>query len=177
MDRAGWNYPEGEFRVSDADRDHALSALSEAFQVGRITADEFDQRSGQALSSRTGSELAALLADLPPERAPATRATAPDRAHRLFATRAAFAAAVAAICFVTVAVSGFAKHPGLSHHQLEVARGMAARAGLGMPPPPRVFPSSSGFEWAGAIYPAAIAVLLVLLIVYLRVRSSLTHRP
>ena len=65
MDRAGWNYPPGHIRVSDADRDRALSELSVAFQAGRITADEFDQRSGQALAARTGKELTALLADLP----------------------------------------------------------------------------------------------------------------
>ncbi len=43
------DYPPGDLRVSDTDRDLALSELSEAFQVGRITAGEFDQRSGQVL--------------------------------------------------------------------------------------------------------------------------------
>jgi hypothetical protein len=56
-------------RVSDADRDRALSELTEAFQAGWITADDFDQRSGQALGARTGKELTALLADLPVDRA------------------------------------------------------------------------------------------------------------
>ena len=82
MDRAGWNYPRDHVRVSDADRDRALSELSAAFQAGRITADEFEQRSGQALAARTGKELTALLADLPVERAPAAR-TAPERARHL----------------------------------------------------------------------------------------------
>lgn len=57
MDRTGWHYPPGDLRVSDADRDRALAELSQAFQAGRITADEFDERSGQALHSRTGKEL------------------------------------------------------------------------------------------------------------------------
>lgn len=77
MDGAGRGFPPGDLRVSDADRDRALFELSEALRVGRITADEFDQRSGQALRSRTGKELTALLADLPlaapPRHAPPSR--------------------------------------------------------------------------------------------------------
>src|SRR6516162_7605900 len=98
MEAAARNYPAGDLRVSDADRDRAVSELSEAFQAGRISADEFGQRSGQALAARTGKELTALLADLPVERAPAPRA-APERAHSVLATRAAFAAGAAAVCF------------------------------------------------------------------------------
>jgi hypothetical protein len=45
-------YPSGDLRVSDAERDRALSELSEALQAGRITAEEFDQRSGQVLPAR-----------------------------------------------------------------------------------------------------------------------------
>ena len=65
MDRGARGFPAGDLRVSDADRDRALSELSEAFQAGRITADEFDERSSRVLEARTGRELAALLADLP----------------------------------------------------------------------------------------------------------------
>jgi hypothetical protein len=53
MNAAMRNYPAGDLRVSDADRDRALEELSEAFQVGRITADEFKQRSEQARVART----------------------------------------------------------------------------------------------------------------------------
>lgn len=73
MQTATRNFPSGDLRVSDADRDRAVSELSEAFQAGRITADEFGQRSGQALSARTGKELTALLTDLPLDRVPAVR--------------------------------------------------------------------------------------------------------
>jgi hypothetical protein len=59
-------YATGSLRVSDADRDRALAELSEHFQAGRLTTEEFDERSGQALTARTGSDLAVLLADLPP---------------------------------------------------------------------------------------------------------------
>ncbi len=82
MDTDARGFPPGDLRVSYADRDRALSELSEAFQTGRITADEFDQRSGQVLGARTGKELTAPLADLPLERAPAARTTDVERAHR-----------------------------------------------------------------------------------------------
>jgi hypothetical protein len=57
-----------EMRASDADRDAALSDLSEHFQAGRLTAGEFDERTGRALAARTMGELRDLLADLPAAR-------------------------------------------------------------------------------------------------------------
>jgi hypothetical protein len=54
-----------EMRASDADRDAVIAALSEHFQLGRLTQDEFDDRSGRALTARTWGELRELLADLP----------------------------------------------------------------------------------------------------------------
>ena len=65
MDTAGRHFPSGNLRVSDADRDRAVAELSEHFQAGRLTSEEFDERSGRALQARTGAELAALLVDLP----------------------------------------------------------------------------------------------------------------
>jgi ferric-dicitrate binding protein FerR (iron transport regulator) len=67
-----------EIRASDADRDAALSELSEHFQAGRLTAAEFDDRAGQALTARTWGELRILLRDLP---APTSAAT-PQRPSR-----------------------------------------------------------------------------------------------
>jgi hypothetical protein len=43
MGRGGWHHPAGGVRASDADRDRALSELSVASQVGRITSDEYDE--------------------------------------------------------------------------------------------------------------------------------------
>jgi Domain of unknown function (DUF1707) len=167
VDRAGWNYPSGDIRVSDADRDRALSELSEAFQVGRITADELDQRSGQALSARTGRELTALLADLPVEVAPAARTAPLDRTHRVSAAPVAFAAAVAALCFAAVAAAN-ALSTGATLQQRELFRQFAARHGL---PVPGLSPSP-GFNWTGTITPAVIAVLLVVLVICLRGRLT-----
>jgi hypothetical protein len=56
---------DGGLRVSDADRDQAISELSEHFQAGRLSTEEFEDRSGQALQARTRADLAALFTDLP----------------------------------------------------------------------------------------------------------------
>ena len=59
------NDPSVQMKASDADRDAVLSGLSEHFQAGRLTADEFEDRAGQALAARTWGELRDLLQDLP----------------------------------------------------------------------------------------------------------------
>ena len=171
MDRAGWNYPPGDLRVSDADRDRALFELREAFQAGRITADEFDQRSGQALGARTGKELTALLADLPLDDVLAARTTALERAHRVRATRIAICASAAAAGVFALASAAAALTRGPSLQQQELLREAMARQGFPVPPGP---PVSPGFDWGGTMTPAAIAVLLVVLIIFLRV--SRAHR-
>jgi hypothetical protein len=65
MDFTTMDYPRGDQRVSDADRDRALAELSENYQAGRLTTEELDERTGLALRARTGRELTNLLADLP----------------------------------------------------------------------------------------------------------------
>jgi Domain of unknown function (DUF1707) len=69
------NHLPAEMRASDSDRDAVVSDLSEHFQAGRLTAEEFDQRTGRALAARTWGELKDLLADLPAAR-PAPHAPA-----------------------------------------------------------------------------------------------------
>jgi len=73
------NYLPAEMKASDSDRDAVVSDLSEHFQAGRLTAGEFDERTGRALAARTWGELRDLLADLPATRpgppAPATRSS------------------------------------------------------------------------------------------------------
>jgi hypothetical protein len=54
-------------RASHADRDRTVEALRDAAGDGRLTASELDERVEAALTARTGSELAALTADLPAE--------------------------------------------------------------------------------------------------------------
>jgi hypothetical protein len=65
MDGDSRSFPRDGIRASDADRDRAVAELSEHFQSGRLTQDEFEDRSGQALRARTGNELRGLFTDLP----------------------------------------------------------------------------------------------------------------
>jgi hypothetical protein len=70
-------------RASDADRDIAADILCAAVGDGRLTLDELDDRLGAALSARTMTELAALIADLPGRRcAPARPGRPSDPAAR-----------------------------------------------------------------------------------------------
>jgi Domain of unknown function (DUF1707) len=100
MDLDSRSFPRGGIRVSDADRDRAVSELGEHFQTGRLTQDEFEDRSGQALRARTGEDLSALFTDLP-QRPPAQDLQpAPDPAYR--AGRPGAARAVIALVILAV---------------------------------------------------------------------------
>jgi Domain of unknown function (DUF1707) len=101
------DYSAGDLRVSDADRDRAISELSEHFQAGRLTADEFDERSGQALEARTGKELATLFADLPRDRAAVTSPPPPGPPP---AVRIGIAAPVLAGVLVSLIVFAYSQH-------------------------------------------------------------------
>jgi hypothetical protein len=72
--------PDESLRVSDAERDVTLRTLGDHAAVGRLTLDELEERSGQALAAKTRGELAALTSDLPVEGAQGSR-SAPARAR------------------------------------------------------------------------------------------------
>jgi hypothetical protein len=57
--------PEHRLRASDADRDQAIESLASAAAQGRLTLEEYSERSEAALQARTQGELTALTADLP----------------------------------------------------------------------------------------------------------------
>jgi hypothetical protein len=65
-----------QLRISDADREAAVHLLGEQYAVGRLTREEFDERSDAVWSARTRGDLAPVFADLPvqsstgPARAP-----------------------------------------------------------------------------------------------------------
>ena len=77
------NGPSAQMKASDADRDAVLSDLSEHFQAGRLTAGEFEDRTGRALTARTWGELSDLMQDLPTSPAgphvPVTTGAPPQR--------------------------------------------------------------------------------------------------
>jgi len=55
----------GRLRASHADREQVIEVLKAAFVQGRLAKDEFEARIGEALTSRTYAELAALTTDVP----------------------------------------------------------------------------------------------------------------
>lgn len=119
MDAASNQLVPGDLRVSDADRDRALAALSGHYQDGRLTLEEFEERSGQALKSRTASELTGLFTDLPTAPAvtmPTGQEVAVPEAgpHRPVARIIATAAGIAALAIVVsvLARTGLAGHIG-----------------------------------------------------------------
>ena len=175
MDTASRNYPLGDQRVSDAHRDHAVSELSEAFQAGRITADEFEQRTGRALSARTGKDLTDLFTDLQKDNLPAARTAAgrpasPRAAGTCIAMGASGAAAASLACLTLVNALTAGTNPGLTLAQREARRALAEqvlqREGIStsVPLPPS---GASGIDWAGIVTPAVITVLLIALTVLL----------
>jgi hypothetical protein len=54
-----------ELRVSDAERAGVVRRLERALREGRISVDEFDERTRVAYSARTRGELDDLTDDLP----------------------------------------------------------------------------------------------------------------
>lgn len=54
-----------DVRASDAERELTVERLSRAVGTGRLTVEEFDERSAKAYAARTRGELAALTEDLP----------------------------------------------------------------------------------------------------------------
>jgi hypothetical protein len=96
-------------RVSDQDRQSAVELLSEAYAVGRLSREEFDERITAAYSARTCGELRDLTADLP---RPAARTglpsdvVAPRRVPRTVSQR--LVGQLIWIVFLLVLVAGLA---------------------------------------------------------------------
>ena len=106
MNEEARSYQPRAMRASDADRDAVLAELSKHFQAGRLTLEEFDERSDQALHARTYGELADLTIDLPapaPPSAPTPQPRPSTAGPRL--PVAAFAAALALVALVAVTVA------------------------------------------------------------------------
>jgi hypothetical protein len=121
MDAAPIQYAPGDLRVSDADRDRALAELSEHFQVGRLTLEEFDERSGQALRAKTARELTALFTDLPAAQArtEGTGVAVAVPAARPHPPAARVLVAAVALAAVVTVVAVLARN-GVVHHGFAV---------------------------------------------------------
>jgi DUF1707 SHOCT-like domain len=66
-------------RASHADREQVIDTVKAAFVQGRLTRDEFGERIGQALASRTYADLAAVTAGIPADLAGARLPRRPSR--------------------------------------------------------------------------------------------------
>jgi hypothetical protein len=58
---------DGSMRASDTEREHVVSLLRDAYSEGRITLDEFTDRTADAYAARTWDDLRSLTVDLPVE--------------------------------------------------------------------------------------------------------------
>lgn len=98
-----------DLRASDQDRQVIASVLGDAFSQGRLTHEEYDERSDAALTSRTLGDLLPLVQDLPVTRASrpsiADRAVQDYEADRRQALWAFFSASL--VCWVIWFASGF----------------------------------------------------------------------
>jgi hypothetical protein len=69
-------------RASDADREQVIGALKAAFVQGRLTGDELGARAELVYASRTYTELAEIIADIPTTLTGSRSARAPWRATK-----------------------------------------------------------------------------------------------
>jgi hypothetical protein len=74
--------PAAQVRIGDAERESAVTALGDHYAAGRITKEEFDDRSGTAWSARTSGDLVPLFTDLPRLQTPPPRRPRPSQASR-----------------------------------------------------------------------------------------------
>jgi hypothetical protein len=77
MDRDPGEGGRASLRASDADRERFVEALRQHHVDGRLTAEELEERTGQAYAARTLGELDALATDLPPLQPPAASPAPP----------------------------------------------------------------------------------------------------
>jgi uncharacterized membrane protein len=71
-----------DLRIGDTEREAAASALGEHYAAGRLTQEEFDERSARVYAARTNAELWPMFRDLPPTGKEPWAPTAPARTQR-----------------------------------------------------------------------------------------------
>ncbi len=110
--------PDPKLRCSDADREAIVADLRDHFAAGRLTLEEFDERSDTAYAARTFGDLDGLTADLPvipatprpPTEAEVERAKPPGRIESVLSGPLAPWLAVGVICTLIWVISGGVGH-------------------------------------------------------------------
>lgn len=101
-------------RVSDADRERVCALLREAFAEGRVTNEEFQERTAAALAAKTEADLVPLTSDLPtpgsgsgvgPSSAPVVRSPHRRELRRIWTAWASMAVLLNAVWLLTVITS------------------------------------------------------------------------
>jgi hypothetical protein len=87
----------GPVRVGDAERERVVELLRQHAAAGRLEPDELEQRVESAYGARYGSDLQAVLAELPAEREPRRPRRRAKPAAPLFPIAVAAVVAVAAV--------------------------------------------------------------------------------
>ncbi len=95
-------------RISDADRESAVDLLSEQYALGRLTREEFDERSDAVWSAKTQGDLAPIFVDLP-VRSPGL----PPAVERGRPSRRGFPVPLVPVLIVLVAIVAFTHLPFL----------------------------------------------------------------
>ncbi|XVS63729.1 DUF1707 SHOCT-like domain-containing protein [Actinosynnema sp. CA-299493] len=108
---------ERDIRIGDAEREHALELLGTHLGEGRLSVDEYGDRSARVATAKTRGELYALFADLPAPRPRFTRVEPPVTPPAVAARRGfpvefrVSTAAVTAVAIISVVLFFLAKTP------------------------------------------------------------------
>jgi hypothetical protein len=70
-------HPSPDLRIGDTERHEAIEALGEHVGAGRLTVDEYGERSAKVTTAKTRRDLVALFSDLPDPR-PAAAVAVPQ---------------------------------------------------------------------------------------------------
>ncbi|MER5264595.1 DUF1707 domain-containing protein [Actinosynnema sp. NPDC002837] len=108
---------ERDIRIGDAEREHALELLGTHLGEGRLSVDEYGDRSARVATAKTRGDLYALFGDLPAPRPRFPQVEPPETRSPVSARRTAplefrvGSAAVTAVAIVSVALFFLAKTP------------------------------------------------------------------
>lgn len=111
--------PRGPIRVSDADRERVVELLRTHAAAGRLEPDELEERIEAAYRARYGSDLEAVLAELPAERAPRRprqHAAAPAPLFPLAVAALIAVAAISGVWWLLFAIWPLGAALGHRHH-------------------------------------------------------------